>query len=89
MSHEVKWTKRTTDFFLENSNATEFEKQVLLTRISGMSIVQQSYFFSCSTATISRAIKKLKILYDEVQREYPEELRPRKTSVYETYLDEH
>lgn len=89
MSHQVVWTKATTNFFLEHCNATDFEKQVLLTRISGMSVLQQSFFFSCSTSTVERAIRHLKNLYDVVQKEYPDRLKPRVFSKDELYMDTH
>lgn len=87
MSKQVVWTKRVTDFFLDNSNATDFEKQVLLTRISGMTVQEQSFFFCCSPATVQRAVKHLKQLYDKVQEEYPDELPKRKTCAAELYMD--
>ena len=87
MARQVVWTKRTTDFFLDNSNATDFEKQVLLTRISGMTVQQQAFYFSCSPATVHRAVKHLKQLYDRVQQEYPEELPKRRSCAAELYMD--
>ena len=89
MAHQVVWTKKVTEFFEEAGNLTKFECEVLETRISGMSIKEQAYYFSCSEGTINKCISKLKRKYDAVQAEYPDELRPRRSSAAETYLDEH
>ena len=77
------------DFFLENSNCTKFQRDVLITRISGMTIKEQAMFFHCGESTVNRAIRVLKDTYDAVQREYPDELPKRKMSEAERYLDEH
>lgn len=89
MSHEVIWTKRVTDFFEDAANLTRFEREILESRISGMTRVQQSLYFSVSLSTIDKTIARLKKIYDEVQQEYPDELRPRRASIYESYQDHH
>ena len=88
MSHQVIWTRRVFEFFSDAAKLTKLEREVLETRISGMTRVQQSLYFSLSISTIDKIIARLKRLYDEVQREYPDELKPRRTSACETYMDE-
>lgn len=87
MSHQVIWTRRVTDLFVSAAQLTDLERQVLETRISGMTIVQQSYYFNLSTSTINRIVARLKKLYDVVQKEYPEDLPVRRRSAREDYLD--
>ena len=88
MSHQVKWTRRITDLFVYAAQLNDLERQVLETRISGMSIRQQAYYFNVSESTINRIVQRLKQKYDVVQKEYPDDLPVRqKKSVYEEYLD--
>lgn len=89
MSHQVVWTKDVAEFFLEHCNATQFQRDVLMTRIAGMSVLQQSFFFSCSKSTVERTINQLKKMYDIVQKEHPDRLKPRVFSADELYMDTH
>lgn len=54
-----------------------------------MTRVQTSFYLSLSVSTIDKIVARLKQKYDIVQKEYPDELRPRRNSVYEAYMDEH
>jgi len=89
MAHEVVWTKRVESFFADAANLTQFERDILHSRICGMTRLEQSFFYTCSLSTIDKTIKKLKRVYDIVQREYPDELPIRRNSEAEKYLDEH
>lgn len=88
MSHQVIWTKRVLDFFCEAANLTPFEREVMITRLT-MTRLQQADYLSVSLSTLDKCIARLKRKYDAVQKEYPDELKPRRKSAAETYMDEH
>ena len=88
MSVQVVWTKKTFNFFADAANLTKFERDVLQCRISNFTQVQTAMYLSCGTSTVAKCVKRLKKKYDIVQQEYPDELRPRKSSAVELYMDE-
>lgn len=87
MAHQVLWTKNITSIFYEEAHLSEFEIQIMNTRIKGMTITEQSLKFNCSKSLIDKTIKKLKVKYDEVQKNHPDELPERKFSAKELYMD--
>lgn len=87
MSHEVVWTKKVLERFCEAAKLTDFERQVMETRIAGMTITQQAFYLSVSDSTVCRTVARLKKKYDAVQKEYPDELKPRRKTVYEDFMD--
>lgn len=89
MSRQVVWTKRTESFFCDAANLTPFERDVLRCRISGMTQVQTSFYLSVSVSTIQKTVARIKRIYDVVQKEFPDELKPRRTCAAETYMDTH
>lgn len=88
MSHQVVWTRRVVTLFEDAANLTDLERQVLETRVAGMTRVQQSFYLNLSVSTIDKVISRLKQKYDVVQKEYPDDLKPRKFSAAETYMDD-
>lgn len=68
MSKQVIWTRRVTEFFVDQANLTELERRVLETRIAGMTRQEQAFYFNLSISTIDKIIARLKRLYDEVQK---------------------
>ena len=89
MAHQVIWTKRITDIFYVEAHLSDFEIQVMETRVKGMTITEQSVKFNCSKSMIDKTIKKLKAKYDECQKNHPEDLPERKSSAKELYMDTH
>lgn len=89
MSKQVIWTKRTLDFFLENSGMNDFQKQIMTDRCANMTVIQMSMKYHCCESTVHKEIAKIKRIYDEVQRQHPDELPPRKKSSKELYMDTH
>ena len=89
MSKEVKWNKYVYDRFCELAMLSDFEKEVLETRIKGYSTTKQSLMLNCSVATVNRTIKILKEKYDEVQKLPDSGLKPRRTSKEEEWMDTH
>jgi len=88
VSHQVIWTKKVLDFFCDAANLTPLEREIMVTRLT-MSRVEQSQYLSISLSSLDRAIKRIKVKYDACQKEYPDVLKPRRSSAAETYLDEH
>ena len=89
MAHQVIWTNSVKEFFYKEGNLSEFQIQIMETRIKGMSIIEQSMKFCCSKSLIDKEIKKLKAIYDECQKANPDKLPPRKFSTKELYMDSH
>lgn len=56
---KIVWTKRVFEFFCENGNLTEFQRQVLETRIAGMTIKEQAVYYNCCESTISRTVNDI------------------------------
>ena len=67
MSHQVVWTRRVVQLFEDAASLTDIERQVLETRVAGMTRVQQSFYLNLSVSTIDRIIARLKAKYDAVQ----------------------
>ena len=87
MAHQVPWSKIIVEEFVSLACLTPIEEQILRTRISGMTRVQQTQLFNISLSTLDRHIFSLKRKYDQVER-YSPLLPPRKMSACELYLDE-
>ena len=69
---------------------SQTERDVLHCRVMGMTRIQTSmYLDGLSVSAIDKIIKRLKAKYDVVQKEYPNELHPRRDSAEETYMDTH
>lgn len=84
MAHQVIWTKRTLETFIREANLTEEEEWIMRTRAAGWSRVKQSEKLHISISCLDKKIKKLKLMYDEVQK-YNPELSPRKFSPEELW----
>lgn len=88
MAKQVLWTDKLTEAFIQKAALSEDEAYVMRTRARGYTVQQQSNYLHKSPATIGRLIANLKQKYDAVQKEYPEEFPPRKTSKVEKFMDE-
>lgn len=89
MAKQVIWTKKTLDFFLENSGMNDFQKQIMIDRCKNLTVIQMSIKYNCSESTVHKEIAKIKKIYDATQKQHPEELPPRKKSAKELYMDTH
>ena len=89
MAHQVIWTKKRLEFFLEHSGMNSFQKQIMRDRCESVTVIQMSLLYHCSESTIHKEIARIKRIYDEVQKQYPDELPPRKSSAKELYMDTH
>lgn len=83
------WTRRVYEFFCDAANLNKLDRDILAQRIAGMTIKEMTFFYGLSESAINKRIARMKRVYDEVQKEYPEELHPRKNSAAETYMDTH
>lgn len=86
---QVKWTEQILRKFEQRALLSEEECYIMESRIKGATVTQQALKLSKSESTIHRIIKELKIKYDLVQLEYPDEFPKRKKSAKETYMDTH
>lgn len=88
MAKQVLWNKIVLEEFIRLASLTKEEEMIMRTRLAGWTRTRQSMELGMSMATLDRAIKRLKIKYDNVQK-YSVILPPRKFSAEETYMDEH
>lgn len=64
MSKQVAWNKIILDEFIRIGGLNDFEEDIIRTRVRGWSRDKQSIEFNVSLSTVDRAIKRLKIKYD-------------------------
>lgn len=84
---QVKWTEQILKKFEQRALLSEEECYIMESRIRGATVTQQALKLSKSESSVHRIIKELKIKYDLVQKEYPDEFPVRKKSAKETYMD--
>lgn len=90
MSKTVHWTDDTLRFFIEKALLTEDEIFILTTRLKGWSITKQSLEMGKSERTVSRLVKSIRVKYDVIQKQYPNEMPLRNVnSKTDKYLDTH
>lgn len=87
--HQVPWTNKLTESFIEKGALSEDEAYIMRTRVKGYTVSKQAMELNCSEATVHRMISLLKKKYDKVRMEYPNEFPKRRTSAKETWMDEH
>lgn len=88
MAHEVIWTKLIVETFLSEANLSKEDEMILRTRAAGWSRTRQSTELNMSLSSIDRRIKRMKQIYDVVQKTNPI-LPPRKESKEEEWMDTH
>ena len=89
MAHQVIWTQKTLETFIKLGNLNEFQEQIMRTRCQNITVVAQAQLLKCSESTVHKEIAKIKVIYDTVQRQHPDELPPRRQSSKELYMDTH
>lgn len=85
--NKVVWTTESFEKFVELAELSEFETDVLKTRIEGITINNQAQMLGCSVSKINSAIYRIKLLYDACHIKYPEIFPPRRISEAEEYMD--
>lgn len=83
MSYEVVWTRRKYDLMCNEGMLSEEDAKILdlhIRRKSLQEIALELHYTDVDP--INDAINRLKIIYDELQKEYPDILSPRMKSVY-------
>lgn len=89
MSHQVPWTKKLMEDFIEEGMLTDDEAFILRTRVKGWTVTKQAMELHKSESTVHKMIRKIKIKYDRVQKESPDRYPPRFRSAEELYMDTH
>lgn len=88
MTKDVPWNRKLYNKFMSEAILTDLQKQIMETRVTkGWTRTKQIQELHISMSTLDREIKKLKKMYDDIQKDFPEDLPPRKKSKYEEYLD--
>lgn len=88
MVKDVKWNFYILEEFNRVAMLSDFEYQIMYTRIKGMTISQQALKFHCSESKINKTIAELKRKYDSA-RQYSDMLPVRRSTKEEEYLDTH
>ena len=88
MAKQVGWNKKIVETFIEEACLTKEERDILRTRVAGLTISEQAEKFNISVGKVNRIIKRLKWKYDNVQK-YCKDLPVRKESAAELYMDTH
>lgn len=86
LSKQVPWNKIILETFIAEACLTKEEEMIIRTRVAGWSRTEQSIKLGLSLLTVDRAIKSLKLKYDNVQI-YNPILPPRRSSAQETWMD--
>lgn len=83
MSYEVVWTRRKYDLMCVEGMLSDEDAKILELHIRRKSLLEIATELNYSDVDpINDAINRLKIIYDELQKEYPDILSPRSKSVY-------
>lgn len=89
MSHQIPWTKKLMEDFIDEGMLTEDEAFLLRSRVKGWTVTQQAMELHKSESTIHKMIRKIKVKYDRVQQESPDKYPIRFKSAQELYMDTH
>ena len=85
----IVWTRRVYEFFCREGNLKEIDREILAQRIAGMTVKEMAIFYNMGESTIHKHISDMMEIYDVVQAEYPDVLRPRKQSEDEEFMNSH
>lgn len=89
MAHQVTWTKKIIEEFIELAYLSEDEATIMRTRAQGWTVSRQAAELNKSESSVHQMIKNLKMKYDVVQREHPDKFPKRQFSAKEKYMDTH
>ena len=87
MANQVIWTSKALETFIREANLNEEEEWIMRTRVKGWSRTRQAAELHISLSCLDKRIKKLKKLYDHVQKDFPDVLPVRKMSSEELWMD--
>lgn len=82
MAREVKWTRRKYELVCEQGMLSEDDCQILEEHIKRYTNQAIATKHNVEISVINDTIARLKQVYDEVQKEFPEILEKRDKSVY-------
>lgn len=86
MAKTVNWNNVIYEEFCTLAFLTDIEKEIIKTRIQGLTITEQAEKFKISTRSVDRYIQTIKKKYDEVQP-MSDKLPKRHKSAQEDYMD--
>lgn len=76
--YQIEWTLNKVRFVEEKAMLSEEECYVLEQRVRGASITSIALALHRSNSTIHNIIRNIRIKYDRVQKEYPDQLDVRR-----------
>lgn len=88
MSKQVKWTADTLERFITYGLLDNESEFIMRNRCKNMPITRMAMELNRSESWVHKRVAYLKKLYDEVQRQHPDEMPVRKASAKETWMDE-
>ncbi len=77
MTKDIVWTKKVLETFIEEANLNPRQEYIIRARASGQTIVEQAFHLNLSVDQVNKDIRKLKELYDLIQKN-SKKLPPRK-----------
>lgn len=72
MVHEVAWTKSVLNKFIIYGNLTNEQRKIMRLRTADNTDIEIADEMGFSVSTYYRRLRKLKKIYDRVQKEHPE-----------------
>ena len=82
MAREVVWTLSRYELICEQGMLNETDRAILKMHIMGASNLQIAVEYNKDVSAVCADIKRFKVIYDAVQKEFPDLLEPRNQSVY-------
>lgn len=82
MAREVVWTLSRYELICEQGMLNETDKAILKMHIMGASNTEIAVKYNKDISAVCADIKRFKVIYDAVQKEFPDLLEKRDQSVY-------
>lgn len=87
MTKQVHWNKQVFQKFIDEAMLNDLQIEIMKRRIKGDTRSKTCRELHLSMSTHDREIAKLKRMYDEVQKQFPDELPVRRVSKQEIFMD--
>ncbi len=68
MTKHIFWTKEVVEAFIREGNLNDRDTYIIKTRAKGYTISKQARDLNLSVDQVNKDIRRLKVLYDEVQK---------------------
>lgn len=86
-SSNIKWSEGTFNFFVEKAALSDIEIKILKLRINGVALSRQAEILNIKADIIQKHVYRMQLMYDSIQRAYPDILPLRTRSKEEEYID--